>query len=1281
MSENGSSNFEQSWGESRAVANSTDMQVQRMEEKLGIQDPPASIPVPQIAEPPKGPEAPSRSPTSDSTAALADAPATVGKALVGGVQVATDMISAGADMVTHPQQALAGVAGVLSNINNFALDSAYKFDAWMRGNNLTKADLEEKPHTDYASLIADAPQTDEQKTARQAGKFVAQIFTMVAGGAVAAPLGVGAQVMAAGASNMLAFDPHDEGLSDMVQKNPDLRNRFTEWWSVKPEDSEGELRFKNFLAGAFGEGLGIAVLKGLEMYKARNALKAINEQAGMVNATASASGGEIKAPQMPEPPKAPLASENTLQSAEKNAGTPPPGGGNEAPPTPEKSRGPVVARNIQLESRVPRQFATDENRKLFAEKVNTNKYRYFGMAENVADQVNPTSFKPKSQTWQKSADEAINLLLDPEKKAALRATTLLDPDVDQAKIFAAGIERDFQFEEADKAWVQVNNLRKSGAPADAIEAAESEAIALDDEMAVWAGIVENKGSRAGQGLNAVAGVNQTQNADRYRQYMVDRDLKVKAMGSTEGRSAYAAQRAEGMAAQAAGDPKFVKWSDKLKGALSKMLQGNKITDIVQSVYVEAKLANPFTFSALNIGSQFLQIANAVDSHVWTNRAAKLFGKSEAVLDAKKLAEAFKVGVNDVSKIPVKQVDAYRKFLNYQALQPEAARMIEGQAIVAFKAELKGDLYKLHGLASDAKFTSGAQSKFGSVARTHTMEELTAMDPDQRIAVLLGHAKKEVNLPFLGKRDIPLPSQIMATGDAVMGNMAARTYHDAIAMRYALSQGESNPLLIQKYYKEAMNDPPVWMRQQVIDAMDRANFTTEITKDTNPILYHAKNLFNSHPISRQLVPFQTVAINGVSQALEHTPFAPLVSKRTRDALAAGGLMRDQAMGKIMMGTEAIALGGTLFGAGLITGKMPRDAGAREAFLNDNPNFREDAIHPPGTDIYVPMRLLEGPGRVLKYGAYMAQFLPHLDGENSVREWQDFIMAGGAIAGEQMSPDFLIEENGKITSFLKDPTGPEGKKWLAQKLSSPFIVEAGRFTKNLVDPERRKIDADMTDGGSDVFEMAVNNFKNAYPFLSSDLVPYRNMWGDTVEYSLPLTGPNNTSPIAYTRSKDRSVENEVVRLGMSNPFFKDDKPEGDKFLTLQMPRKSLQDEGIIVDLNPKQYDDYVRLSAGDYQPLAEAGLMSNEKADKYSRGNLRQEMAKLIASPTYQKLPDKYKKEDIRQMVKEYRADAKDWMFKLHPDLSERQAIESYRQDKASLPKGDPRGLLIDQKIQR
>lgn len=152
-------------------------------------------------------------------------------------------------------------------------------------------------------------------------KGVAQFITAMAGANKLAKVvgvpelggaaGYGITALKGAAANFAAFDPHQERLSNLVQKFPALQNPVTEFLASKPDDNAAEGRFKNAL-----EGLGLGLLtdgfvKGVKLLRetltAKSALESADEALAAAKPELKPEAfrelGDIEAP-----PTAPLVS-------------------------------------------------------------------------------------------------------------------------------------------------------------------------------------------------------------------------------------------------------------------------------------------------------------------------------------------------------------------------------------------------------------------------------------------------------------------------------------------------------------------------------------------------------------------------------------------------------------------------------------------------------------------------------------------------------------------------------------------------------------------------------------------------------------------------------------------------------------------------------------------------------------------------------------------------------------------------------------------------------------
>jgi len=110
--------------------------------------------------------------------------------------------------------------------------------------------------TEESFITAEEPRTGTGGLVRGVSQFLTGFIPAVKGLKAVGVGGKIAQAAGAGAiTDAIAFDPHEERLSNLIQDQPALKNPVTEFLAAKPEDSEALGRFKNAVEGL---GLGAA---------------------------------------------------------------------------------------------------------------------------------------------------------------------------------------------------------------------------------------------------------------------------------------------------------------------------------------------------------------------------------------------------------------------------------------------------------------------------------------------------------------------------------------------------------------------------------------------------------------------------------------------------------------------------------------------------------------------------------------------------------------------------------------------------------------------------------------------------------------------------------------------------------------------------------------------------------------------------------------------------------------------------------------------------------------
>lgn len=1003
----------------------------------------------------------------------------------------------------------------------------------------------------------------------------------------------------------------------------------------------------------------------------------------MDNANTVAAGTSVKAK---------MANEEALQAAERTAGQ---SAGGEAPNIEAPIKGQPVGRKVQEErafgnpDRAVYGGISEEDFARLSKKVNLGKLddemkagRVAGL-EGVVDDI---KVKPGTN----------------ESRAAASLKRLQNADrVDELLRKKQGDR--WNAEDIEDAWmmseVHWNRALELDEMAKGKNLSPDQMRYIDDQFEIamdsfdqWWGIAESGGSVAGQALQASGRSAARSEAAKMASIIrSNSDVLGDATKMTYGtRSQKLNAYRQRLALK--DDPRFVKAFKPGGEAHSLMKSGAKAIDVFNSYQVNNLLSGPATLVVNNPGSQvakfveydyLLKLQNSKSNNILSKTLtlgldkeakvplsvsedllAKYWGKTKAELKA--------------NPIPSEDIAAFRKTMELKIRNPDIALKV--QAVSREGAINNGiqDMFRLKWLAEDGKFIPNASSKFGGIERKLSSEELEKLYARTDAAAILERGKLLTSVLFQRqKTGMPYQPvvQAMAIGDAAVGTIGANQAHHMYAMKYAIANAidENHERIL---YNQAIANPPTWMRKLVTDQMQENNFASDLTKEGSPFFSKMEEWLKA-PAFRSWAPFIRVPINMTLQALERAPIgAQFVSKRFRDNMALGAEFRDVALAKVELGRQVSVMAAGLASMGLLIGTGPRNPNMRQAYQNANPGFQTNSIKLGNT--YVPLQTLGSFGSVLKFSADMYEIASHIP-DHKMREWDNVMLTGLAAIVDNMMPDFLADESGHLSDLLKNPEDDRVKKYLAQRVVSAAVPASGamRFIRKQVDPERRKVDADKTNDTWDVLDLIVNNFKNIIPGFSDDLPPNRNVWGDTVEYTVPGTGPENTSAIAYAKDKDLSVEDEVVRLGMTSYLYSQEFDEGDERLRITMPRKAISYEGVNLDLNPQQYDDYILLAAGDFSPMLRGKHMTEDEVKEMSKLNTKARIKEMISAPEWKSpdMPDKNKRIAIAEIISESRKLAKDYLMQIHPDLQMRLQLNMISDQISSLPEGDPqRGEL-------
>lgn len=1294
----GGNTFDELVGDTAQAANSVDAEISALQQKLGwnteqdISLQQAKRLVEKAERQPQAQE-PTLGQRIKGTAKFA------GEAVKGMASGLKDVVTEGIPaMVKNPSQALAGGLDVLSNVGNAGIEAVGAFESWKNGNGFHWKHLSDKDRVDLGSYIADKPLTEQERRARDTSnfltKFTAFIGASVATGGLASVAGGGALATTAaagvggGAVGFLAFDPNEDGMAELAQKDPAVRNWLIDWFAGDENDTAFEGRMKNAVGAIMGDAaLGAAFFSVAKIAKLRRGLKAAPVMDDVATAAAkvadevptapAAAVDEAVSPGIMD--EAALAKAEVANADEAAKALPEGAVAAQAPDLTVKGTGKPfgvefeeTAKNLTPDQVRYGPLSQDEFLRL--SKVANLEKRGILAGDDPRAIVKFDTVEALEKLRGKPVDTdsqvagAIKILKDPEELAKLQTLRKNGSPPNRFQMKALGIMEELTgarvLELADEV---ISTAGKEGAALSEAKLAQ----AITDNQ-YWSGFAEGGASEAAATLQASQRLGVEGGAAAVRKLMLTEDMRKLTLGDTT-QVQRLAKTIRQKAKEGAPDVEHaggVLAGTNLPEPLKKALQmPGKIIDNVVAVNIQLMLSGVKTMF-VNVGSGAINIASRQLQKATAGVVGK-FSKSKFTMTDDLFKEYFPnvkaSQLGDAAKADLfKQIEQIENFHNVVKVNPDVDKFFDGlNDIQAFTDGVK-DTLRLKWLASDGKYIPNTSSKFGNIVRTVKEADLMAMGVGDRTKYLAAQFKNQPTQPV---------TTFMAMQDSMVGNVQAVMEHRGLARKFAKANAK-NAEHAGILYKQMMENPPEWMLNMVKESMEEVNFSREFDPKVSKVFGNLEKTLNNIPYSRAIVPFIRVNMNALDQAIQHTP-AAMFSGRFRAALKEGGYARQMAMARVINGHAVGLVGAGLAATGVVVGAGPRNPVARKAWEQANPGIKPYSIRNPlhaatgEGPAYLDLRLWQGLGQVFKFASEVYEIGAYVD-ESNEKDYENLILTGLAATADFFDPDFLTDETAKLTDFLENPSGKQAKKYLATKLVPGVGLGRGIVRGDIpfvegVDPIKRNIDANVDNPTWDTFEMMWNNFKSTIPGLSDTLPAQRNLWGKPVQYGTPGLGPETTSPL-YTDAdspETRDVEKEIYRLGMSGPIFNPEAPEGEKYLTINPLPKYITYEGVKVDLNPFQYENFQRLAAGDYTILAEKKLLPMEQAKEMSKNNLHATLKQVVSSDAYKAARDQTKRAMIKEQIQIFRATARELLLDMDPELQFKQTLGALDQQKAEV----------------
>jgi hypothetical protein len=427
-----------------------------------------------------------------------------------------------------------------------------------------------------------------------------------------------------------------------------------------------------------------------------------------------------------------------------------------------------------------------------------------------------------------------------------------------------------------------------------------------------------------------------------------------------------------------------------------------------------------------------------------------------------------------------------------------------------------------------------------------------------------------------------PMRLLGAEDEFFKAVAFRGDIYRQAYTIAAKEGLSAELRNQRVAELVMS-PTAEMAEAAKKVADYQTFQTSLGKVGRSI----QAFSNSHPLAKVVVPFVRTPLNLLKYAGERSPLGVL-SQEVRDNLSGknGARARDTQIARIALGTM---VGVTAFGMasqGLLTGGGPADKG-KKALMQ--------------TDGWQPYSIKIG-GMYYSYN----RLDPFSVTLGVAADAYEIMNAAGA---DHPDKEHLLSLTfAAITKNVLNRTALQGISDLNQAASDPdryfkTYVKGlvGSFVPAISAQTAQTIDPTVRDARG-----IIDNLRARTPFLSTTLMPKRDVWGEPVVREGAL-GPDIASPIAEARLKNDPVNRALLDAGYY-PSTLERKIRG-------------------VDLTDQQYDDYARL----------AGRMSKMRLNAF------------VNTPGFATIPKQMRADKMREVINAARESARSIVLMQNPDI--------------------------------
>ena len=369
------------------------------------------------------------------------------------------------------------------------------------------------------------------------------------------------------------------------------------------------------------------------------------------------------------------------------------------------------------------------------------------------------------------------------------------------------------------------------------------------------------------------------------------------------------------------------------------------------------------------------------------------------------------------------------------------------------------------------------------------------------------SRRQSSIKGLKGELIRIPGRLLMTSDEFFKGIGYRMELNSLAYRDAIRAGldpVKDPRKFAEYYQKVINNPPKKLDLQAMDVARDRTFTKPLEETGRSI----QSILANRPILRLFAPFVRTPTNIVKYAAKRTPFG-YFAKSVRESK---GIARDEAMGKLALGSAAMAGGGYAASQGQITGSGPTDPQARARKRETGWQPYSFAIEQEdGRTRYLAYNRVEPLGIIFGLAA-------------------DFAEISGEL-GEEDRDSIASMMVASVSQNLLDKTFFKGVSDVIEAINQPdrmletyFNNQLGTLVPTLFSQTAQNVDPVLRDTRT-----ALDRVKSRIPGYSQDLPARRNLWGEPILLEGGL-GPDWLSPIYSSFSKEDPVSDELERLNV-------------------------------------------------------------------------------------------------------------------------------------------------------